>query len=265
MALGISRAGRHLDEHPVPEDYADVHIHELYELYCLISGDVEYVVEGSVYPLQPGDIIIVKNAEAHSIRIKSALPYEWITVQFSENMLIGTEKNELLQFLNDRPLGINNLFPRTKYNNPQWTYYMDQIRSIVSRARRQLYISVLLSELYEASRDAADVLPHWGRGVISDIINYLSAHATSPLQVDAICRRFYISRAQLNRKFRERTGCSVWEYITNKRLLLAQEMLRSGDSPAIACAKAGFNNYTTFYRAYRKKFGVSPKTDHRWK
>lgn len=265
MALGISRAGRHIDEHPAAQDYADVHIHELYELYCLISGDVEYVVEGNVYPLQPGDVLIAKKAEAHSIRIKSELPYEWITVHFSENMLIGMQKNELIQFLNDRPLGKNNLFSRTQHGNTQWVYYMDQIRSIVSRARRQLYITVLLSELFEASRDTANVLPQWGFGVIPDIVNYISAQATTPLRIDMLCRKFYISRAQLNRKFREYTGCSVWEYLTNKRLLLAQEMLRSGDAPAIACAKAGFNNYTTFYRAYRKKFGVSPKADHHWK
>lgn len=265
MALGISRAGRHLDEHPSACDYADVHIHELYELYCLISGDVEYVVEGSVYPLQPGDIVIAKKAEAHSIRIKSSLPYEWITAHFNEHMILGTQKNELLQFLNERPLGKNNLFSRVQYGNTQWMYYMDQIRSIVSRARRQLYITVLLSELFEANRDTANVLPQWGFGVIPDIVNYISAQATSPLRIDTLCRKFYISRAQLNRKFREYTGCSVWEYLTNKRLLLAQEMLRSGDSPAIACAKAGFNNYTTFYRAYRKKFGVPPKADHHWK
>jgi AraC-like DNA-binding protein len=101
--------------------------------------------------------------------------------------------------------------------------------------------------------------------VISDIINYISAQATTPLRIDAICRRFYISRAQLNRKFRERTGLSVWEYITNKRLLLAQNLLQTGETPAVVSAKVGFNNYTTFYRAYRKKFGVPPKADHRWK
>jgi len=265
MALGVSRAGRHIDEHPQAQDYTEVHIHELYELYCLVSGDVECVVEGSAYPLQPGDLLIMKKAEAHSIRIGSALPYEWITVHFSENMLVGMQKNELIQFLNDRPLGKNNLFPHAQFNNPHWMYYMDQIRSIVSRARRQLYISVLLSELFEASREATRVLPQWGYGVIPDIVNYISAQAATPLSIDILCRRFYISRAQLNRKFREYTGCSVWEYITNKRLLLAREILRHGDAPAIACAKAGFNNYTTFYRAYRKKFGVSPKADHRWK
>ena len=125
MALGVSRAGRHIDEHPQAQDYTDVHIHELYELYCLVSGDVEYVVEGSVYPLQSGDIVVVKKAEAHSIRIKSDLPYEWITVHFNEHMILGAQKNELLQFLNERPLGVGNLFPYSKYGNTQWMYYME--------------------------------------------------------------------------------------------------------------------------------------------
>jgi AraC-like DNA-binding protein len=261
MASPSSRAGRSFTKNPTPEDFTDVHIHGQYELFCVTSGDIEYHVEGTAYCPASGDIFLTKPAEAHSVKILSDSPYERVYVQFNEEMLIGDLKSELVQFLNDRPLGQGNHFPCTSLGGHNWQYYIEKINTTISRAKRQLYISLLVSELYEARQDAVHVPPARGVGEISDIVNYISTHLTMPLSVDMLCNRFYISRAQLNRKFQKYTSCSVWEYIISKRLLLAKSLLQSGVNPAVACTESGFNNYTSFYRAYRKRFGVSPQAD----
>lgn len=263
MARAVSRASRTCTEHPELLNYDDVHMHELYELFYLVSGDVDYYVEGTVYPLAPGDILLIKKAEAHTARIRSDCPYERITVHFNENMLIGNGKKDLVQFLDERPLGQGNLFSAADHPDTHWQHYMEQIRVTTSRAKRELYISLLIREMHEVRQNTAAVVPAKGIGVIPEIVNYISANLTTPLRIEELCSRFYISRAQLNRKFKVFTGTSVWEYITNKRLLLARDLLQTKDSPATACAKAGFNDYSAFYRAYKAKFGVSPKADQR--
>lgn len=262
MARTISRASRVYTENPQQEKF-ETHLHGLYELYCFLSGDADYYIEGTLYSLSPGDILIIKKSEAHSVCIKSNRPYARIVVQFSENMLIGSLKKSLLQFLDERPLGKNNLFSLADHPDKQWQYYMEQIRTTTSRAKRELYITILVKELYDARYGKNDVTPARGLGVIPEMVNYISVNLTSPLRIEDLCSKFYISRAQLNRKFKAYTGTSVWEYITNKRLLLARDLLHTKDSPATACAKAGFNDYSTFYRAYKAKFGVSPKADQR--
>lgn len=261
MARAVSRANRHYTEHPLLQNYDDIHLHEFYELFLLVSGDVEYLVEGTVYPLAPGDILLTKKAEAHSARIRSDCPYDRISVRFNEKMLAGTGSKELIRFLDERPLGWGNHFSATQHPDNCWKHYMESIQQTTSRTKRELYISVLVRELSDIYHDTAPILPSRGLGVIPEIVNHISVSLTKPLRVEDLCNKFYISRAQLNRKFKAYTGSSVWEYITNKRLLLARGMLHSGDSPAVACTKSGFNDYTAFYRAYKAKFGISPKVD----
>lgn len=261
MARAVSRASRSRNDHPLLESFDDVHLHEFYELFCLVSGDVEYLVEGTVYALAPGDMLLIKPAEAHCVRILSDTAYERITVHFSTPMLTSTGTKAFTRFLEELPVGVGKHFCAADHPDNCWLYYMDQIQKTTSKPKRELYISILISELSDIYHNTVTVLPAHGLGVIPDIINYIGLNLTTPLCTEDLCSKFYISRAQLNRKFKAYTGSSVWDYITNKRLLLAKGMLQSGDSPATACTKCGFNEYTAFYRAYKAKFGISPKQD----
>lgn len=95
----------------------------------------------------------------------------------------------------------------------------------------------------------------------SDIIDFLNEHMYEPLSLDGICDRFYMSKSHLNRKFKLMTGSTVWEYITAKRLLSAKELLQLGEPPTKVFSKCGFNDYSSFFRAYKAKFGLSPKNE----
>ena len=55
--------------------------------------------------------------------------------------------------------------------------------------------------------------------------------------------------------------CKALEYISEKRLLLARELLRSGKSVQESCEKSGYADYSTFARAYRKRFGCTPSLE----
>ena len=48
-----------------PENVYDDHIHEECEIYINLSGDVSFSVEGAVYPIMPGGVIITRPYEYH--------------------------------------------------------------------------------------------------------------------------------------------------------------------------------------------------------
>ena len=60
-----------IDSHPDDKCFT-MHVHERYEIYYFLSGDAEYLVEGSQYPLTPGSLLIMRPAESHKAKIKSA-------------------------------------------------------------------------------------------------------------------------------------------------------------------------------------------------
>ena len=60
------------------------------------------------------------------------------------------------------------------------------------------------------------------------------------------------------RRFREETGYTIPHYVTEKRLLLAQQLLEQGITPGEAALRCGYQEYSTFARAYKKQFGQTP-------
>lgn len=251
------RASRNRTGDPNLEEFK-MHTHDTYELYCFLDGDADYFVEGTVYSLKRGDILLLKKAEAHSLMIRTACPYERMTVHFSDAAILSQQRERLCNFLDSRPLGQHNRYSASIFKNTNWIYYLDRICQTTDVAQRRLYLTVILFELMEnASKvihgDTAQ------KDSITEVINYINDHLAEKLSLEHVCNAFYMSKAQLNRRFKKATGSTVWEYITTKRLVLANGYLQDGESPSIVYGKSGFNDYCSFYRAYKQKYGISPK------
>lgn len=252
-------ANRECTQEPIAE-ILEMHTHDNYEIFVFYAGNALYHVEGTVYPLEPGDILIMKKAEAHSLWIAKVAPYDRAVISFNADDIPGERQPLLLQFLDARPLGQFNRYPAALFRNSRWLDYIENIYTHRrDRGYMQIYLAVLLNELYEAH---PTVQKSWqqSNNPISNIITYINEHFTQPISIETLCREFFISSTQLNRLFKSLTGVPVWKYVVTKRLLYAKELLEKGESPAAACTKCGFHDYSPFYRAYKARFGVSPKT-----
>jgi len=95
-------------------------------------------------------------------------------------------------------------------------------------------------------------------GKILDILRYLDSNLMEDISIDELAGRFYISKYHMMRRFREETGTSIHTYLSDKRLLLARELIRSGATATEACFQCGFRSYSAFSRAYGKLFGITP-------
>ena len=94
---------------------------------------------------------------------------------------------------------------------------------------------------------------------MEEILQYIAANLTEDLGVETLSLRFYLSRYYLMHRFKEVTGYTVHQYISQKRLLAAAELLRQGVSVTKAAEQAGFREYSTFLRSFRAMFHMTPK------
>ncbi len=253
-------ANKSYTEHPDTELF-QMHTHDGYEIFCFLRGKAKYFVEGTVYPLRAGDILIMKKSESHALLLLKDTPYERITVHFRPSDLVGGRSESIMAFLNERILGKNNRFSASAFKERKWHYYLGCICSTQDNDLRALYLTVLLSELSDSAHEIVEDTET--KDSISDIIHYINSNLDGDLSLDSICSEFHMSRSHTNRKFRRITGSSMGEYIKLKRLMMARELLTGGENPYRVYEKCGFNEYSSFYRAYRSKFGVSPKADHK--
>ena len=76
--------------------------------------------------------------------------------------------------------------------------------------------------------------------------------------VEEIAAHFFVSASTISHHFKSRMGISIMKYIRHKRLLLAKTLLEKGEKPQKAAEKAGFREYSTFYKAYVQHFGEAP-------
>lgn len=253
-----------LDPRPVPEEF-QMHAHEWMEIFYLISGKCSYLVEGSNYELMPGDILVMRAAETHKLSISEDEPYERISIHFSPSVL--TEEyggSRLLRPFMDRPLGYRNLYRCSDEGSARLRaafagFDFEGLGDVkLNLMARLLMFLTALSAAYEHQEQ----LPDGDGGFQSQLVAYVNRHLFEDISLQSIADAFYRSRSQISRVFRQSTGSPLWEYVTIKRLLSAQTMLQRGVSASEACIACGFSDYSSFFRAYRARFGHSPKSDY---
>ena len=236
------------------------HTHDKYEIFCFLSGDAKYFVEGMIYELKPNDILIIKKSETHTLLINKCIPYTRYVINFNEAALLEPLGSELLARINEKPLGKSNRIASNEFEKNMWLYYMDQIVRSQSMDTKRLYLTVLLRELCKNICKTEEE----PRSLTTEekLIEYINRNLMSITSIDEICTEFYISKTHLNRKFKAMTGSTVWDYITVKRLIAAKDLLLNGWRPKDVSEKCGYLEYSSFYRAYKLHFGVSPKEDY---
>ena len=248
-----------LDESPSPSEFY-MHAHERMEILYFLSGDAQYLVEGSVYPLHPGELLIMNRAEAHKLQLLSAQPYERIVMHFSPSVLRGFDPDGLLlRVFAEKPLGRQN-----HYASPKFSALFSEFDAPGSPEHLRIHMLLILANvlytlcsLSEAAASAADKPV----SVSQQILQYVNLHLFEDISLSSVSRAFFLSASQLGRVFRQATASSVGEYIRVKRLLAARERIVAGSTPTAASAACGFQDYSTFFRAYKAKFGCTPSHD----
>lgn len=71
-------------------------------------------------------------------------------------------------------------------------------------------------------------------------------------------RRFLVSESTINQLFRKRMKVSFYHYVTQRRLIAAKTLLLSATPAEQICTRVGFGDYSTFYRAFKQEYGISP-------
>ena len=113
----------------------------------------------------------------------------------------------------------------------------------------QKYIDALAKESRSDSSNALDTA-----------VQYIDSHLTDDLSVRELATICYISADHLTRLFKKKFGVSVSEYIQERRIRLAGELMRHQDMTiSMVANKVGFGNYSYFTEQFKKYFGVTPR------
>lgn len=238
-----------------------LHNHDdLYEVVLLLNGDCEFCVEGNVYKLGLHDIVFTRPFELHHIVCLSEKVYDRIIIYIEIDYFKNKNCLKFLNIFENRGLGIHNLI----VSDIADTVIIDCITRLYSYCHQNAYDvadNVLYEFLYlinEAKNISENFYTKNER--VRDIILYINNHLTEDLCLDTLQNKFFTPKQYMCKMFKKNTGYTINKYINYKRILLAQQLHRSGQSLLQASLNAGFHSYSNFYKNYLKQFGTAPKS-----
>ncbi|MGN1001644.1 MAG: helix-turn-helix domain-containing protein [Oscillospiraceae bacterium] len=242
------------------------HYHEFDKVVVFYSGTADYIIEGITYRLQPGDVLFVRHHDIHRPVISTDSVYEravfWIKPGFLEENSTETERLEscfdlasenracLYSPAADRKARIKRLIAELENAMGDEAFGS----AILARSHfLQLMVEFNRCVMSESPRQPQNIDPK-----MDEIIRYINGNLDRELSVEVLSSMCYLSRYYFMRRFKEATGYTVHNYIQQKRLTAAAELLDSGMTITEAAAQVGFAEYSSFLRAFKKAFKMTP-------
>lgn len=239
-----------------------LHLHNDYEIFMFLGGDSKYVVEGNVYNLEPNDIIVIKKYQMHRIFHNNSSNYRRLIFMIKPDFFHVNDCPEYEKAFLDlsdkagnkidaetvKSSGLYDAIMRYKnYSNN----FSDQYSPVALSAITEILYLINNIKLNPTKDSAAPQL--------KEILSYINNNFTKNITLDELENQFFISKYHLCHVFPKATGLTVHQYITKKRLIYARELISSGKTISESAQLAGFNTYSSFYRAYSNEYNQPPK------
>lgn len=244
------------------------HTHDYYEFYLFLEGDLDLEISGHARPLHPGDMVLVPpGVSHHALMHSSDRPYRrfvlWVSQEYAARLL---KESPDYVFLMQRAATSGRCY---------YHFHEAEFSSIQSRLIR------LLEEFHSNryGRNAAvylalnDLLLYMNRiiyerehpvvsgsgDLMQEITLFIDEHLTEDLSLDVLANHVCLSKYYIAHYFKDSLGISIHQYITKKRLQSCSEAIAAGSDITRTFDEYGFRDYSSFYRMFRKEYGMSPR------
>ncbi len=248
----------------------EVHHHDFYEVYYLLSGQVEYWVDGRIIRMQKGDLLLINPMELHRPLIDdSSQVYERIVLWINKEYLEGLHSDSMdLSRCFDTSLPDHTHLIRppisersvltARMGEMVREFYSRELGGYLSAYGLFLQFMVQLNRMAQRGQSQQEETQQLSE-LVQQVLAYISDNLGQPMTLESIASGFYVSKYYLSHAFSREVGISVYRYILLRRLLMARQLLTAGESAGQACRSCGFSDYTSFYRAFKSEYGISPR------
>lgn len=256
-----------------PRVTASPHIHSALELIYIREGCFDAAVGDRIYPVCPGDLLLVRSNTIHHVTCKTdGLASYWVlkikpsliteiaaTDQCGEYLMffvIAREQDK--SFWNAREINATPLQAALNRLVEEFTQkaYAADIGIRLSAAQLLLAIMREAHTCEKAPETQIDV------GVIRriyDAVVYINNHYNQNISAEDCSKIACMSYSYFSRSFRAVTGKNFKEYLNHVRITHAEKALLTTDkSVTEVAAHCGYDNVSYFISVYKRIKGETP-------
>ena len=95
--------------------------------------------------------------------------------------------------------------------------------------------------------------------LLDRIMAFVEKNYSAPMTIEEIAAQFFVSCSTVSHQFKQKLGVSLYSYVTQRRLIAAKTLIEKGVALEQVAAQTGFSDYSGFYRAFKRQYGISPR------
>lgn len=246
----------------------EVHTHNYYEFYFFIEGDVHIQIEDEIYPLKCGDMVVIPPGRRHRAVVgQGTSAYRrfvfWISREYAGHLM---EQAAEYGYLMQRAEVLGKMICHhdvVAFNTIQYKIFQlieeIQMERYGRNARVPLLVNELILHLNREIYEEEHPVKIKEENLYQNLIYYIEQNLEEDLSLEKLAAVFYVSRYYIAHTFKDQAGISVHQYILKKRMQACREAILGGENISRVYERYGFQDYSSFYRAFRKEYGMSPK------
>lgn len=225
------------------------HCHFRFELIAVMCGSIEIVIEGHTYKCKTGDMAVIPPLTYHSVSVGDRSEYKRITALFDSSVLPHEISQKLIENVKISPI----------FSPNPLSYLCDRLHKSLEKQNSASYApladAIVLQILYTCADEVITekiIGDSHSTDILEKAIRYIDEHITEKLSLESIAQSLFISRSSLSHIFSEKMQISPKQYIIQKKVAYANMLIENGTSMTQAAHAIGYDNYSNFYRMYRK-------------
>lgn len=251
-------------------DRFTLHHHDGYEFFLHIRNGRFYQMDQRIIPLQPYQLIVVPPRQIHGlVRTAPLQDYERLTVRIQPEVLEqlgygGTSAREIIdQYCAQPPQQV--IVPPQEYLRlrilASAIMPYEDVRTPLEHMEALGYLSAMLSRFCQALMTVRqqEQQPRLTVPIMQDVYNCILERFTEDCSLETLAERFSMSKYHLSHRFSETFGVSLHQFVVACRIAYAQHLIRQGEPLIAVSEQCGFNDYSSFVRAFERSTGMSPR------
>lgn len=244
-------------------EYFRPHYHDYYEIFLLLEGKADHIVNGTRFPLSAGTLVFIRPRDTHDYLPQNGKPFSMLNITFTQKTC-----DELFSYLGDGfccDLLRDTAFPpEVQLSETGFSYILAQMTNIRTidasdAARVRTALRILLFRIFtrffaDFTEEEEREMPLW----LSDLCAQMRKNGNFTHGIERMLALCDKSREHISRSMKKYTGQTLSEFINDLRLKFIANMLQNSNHDiADIIFESGFGNISWATELFRKKYGVT--------